>query len=484
MAGIGFELRRLMEKETVGAKMQAFAFSAIIGSGPWILSIMAILVIGMLNTSQDSPSALVGEFQVSITYLMAFSLIFSSLLQLVFTRFIADRLFEKRNSAILGNVMGALLLTFVVSGVSGTLLAALWLEGSLLYRLSMVAGFVILCGVWITVIFASAIKAYRRILLVFLIGYGVTVGAAYCLRSFGLEGLLAGFVIGQATLLFTLLALVVLAYPGEQLLSFEFLRREQIYVSLVWTGLFYNLGMWVDKFIFWANPVTGVNVLGPLRAAPAYDLSMFLSYLSLIPGMAVFLISMETDFAEKCERFYATIKSGGTLDEIHEAHNKLVDSLYGGMLAVMKVQGAVTLVLFLASRDILVSLGISLVDPAMFNIHLVGVNLLLLFLSILNVFYYLDQRHAAFTVCLVFVVTNGLLSWATTYLGPAFYGYGFAIAVLLTSLIGLALLARKLDTLEYETFMLQPANPKKTFTVLVKDQPVGGPHAFQSLKSL
>lgn len=457
MAGIGFELRRLLQKETLAAKMQAFGFSAIIGSGPWILSIVAILVIGMLNTGRNSPSSMVGGFQISITYLMAFSLILSSLLQLVFTRFVADRLFEKRDTVILGNVMGALLLTFVVSGVVGTLVAALWLDGSLLYRLCMVAGFVILCGVWIAVIFASAIKAYQRMLMVFLVGYGVTVGAAYGLRGFGLEGLLLGFVIGQATLLFTLLALVVREYPGGQLVSFEFLHREQIYLSLVWTGLFYNLGVWVDKFIFWVNPVTGINVLGPLRAAPAYDLSMFLSYLSLIPGMAVFLIRMETDFSEKCESFYTTIKSGGTLAQIHEARSELVDSLYGGMLTVMKVQGAVTLVFSIASRDILAWLGISLVDPALFNIHLVGVGMQLLFLSILNVFYYLDQRQAAFIVCLVFMAANGLLSWATLHLGPAFYGYGFATAVLLTCMVGIAILVRKLDTLEYETFMLQPA---------------------------
>ena len=44
---------------------------------------------------------------------------------------------------------------------------------------------------------------------------------------------------------------------------------------------------------------------------------------------------------------------------------------------------------------------------------------------------------------------------ATQYLGPSFYGYGFAIAVALTSVLGLAILSRKLDRLEYETFMLQ-----------------------------
>jgi uncharacterized membrane protein len=459
MAGIGFELRRLLQKDTLGGKLQAFAFSAIIGSGPWILSIMAILAIGLLNASPQAPALMVSAFQISITYLMAGSLILSSLLQLVFTRFIADRLYEKRDSAILGNVLGALLLTFGVSGVVAVGVAAVWLGGSLLYRLCMVAGFVVLCGVWIAVIFASAIKAYRRILVVFLIGYSVTVGAAYGLRALGGDGLLLGFVIGQATLLFLLLALVVRDYPGEQLLSFEFLQREQIYLSLVWTGLFYNLGVWVDKFLFWAHPQTGVNVLGLLRAAPAYDLSMFLSYLSLIPGMAVFLIRMETDFSEKCALFYATIQSGGTLAQIQEARNELVDSLYSGMRAVMKMQGAVTLVLIIASHDLLAWLGITGVAPALFNIHLLGVGAQLLFLSILNVFYYLDQRQSAFTVCLVFLLGNTLLTWATLQWGPDFYGCGFTAAVWLTCGVSLLILSRKLDALVYETFMLQPLKP-------------------------
>jgi uncharacterized membrane protein len=42
------------------------------------------------------------------------------------------------------------------------------------------------------------------------------------------------------------------------------------------------------------------------------------------------------------------------------------------------------------------------------------------------------------------------------YLGPAFFGYGFALAVLLTAGAGLLTLSRKLDQLECETFMLQP----------------------------
>ena len=43
----------------------------------------------------------------------------------------------------------------------------------------------------------------------------------------------------------------------------------------------------------------------------------------------------------------------------------------------------------------------------------------------------------------------------TQQLGPNFYGYGFASAMLLSCLVGLSLLSAKLDSLEYETFMMQ-----------------------------
>lgn len=73
-------------------------------------------------------------------------------------------------------------------------------------------------------------------------------------------------------------------------------------------------------------------------------------------------------------------------------------------------------------------------------------------------FYYLDQRRAALLLCLFFLVANTVLTWGSLQFGAAFYGYGFGLAMLLTSGLGIAMLVHKLDFLEYETFMLQPAN--------------------------
>jgi uncharacterized membrane protein len=286
-------------------------------------------------------------------------------------------------------------------------------------------------------------------------GYSVTVVMAYLLRGLGVEGLLMGFVIAQAVLLFAMLSMVITAYPSNALLAFGFFQKSQIYPSLIATGLFYNLGVWIDKFIFWLHPDTGVAITTSLRASPIYDLPIFLSYLSLIPGMAVFLIRMEADFAEHCERFFSTIKNGGSLRELQKAKAALVESVHAGLITVVKVQGAVTLILVVLAGDILSTLGITDIDRRILTLHLIGVALQLLFMSVLNVFYYLDKRGDALKACFIFLISNATLTGLMMPLGVGVYGLGFTLAMALTAAISLLMLSRRLKHLEYDTFMLQ-----------------------------
>jgi uncharacterized membrane protein len=48
-----------------------------------------------------------------------------------------------------------------------------------------------------------------------------------------------------------------------------------------------------------------------------------------------------------------------------------------------------------------------------------------------------------------------VLTGISIRLGPAFYGYGFALALLGAVLAGFFLLSRTMERLEYETFMMQ-----------------------------
>ena len=457
MAGIGFELRRMLRRNTLVSLVQAYTYAGVIGSGPWVFSIVGILLIGIFSASVVIPSTLVTQFQTSVTYLVAGSLILTGLVQLAFTRFVSDRLFEKQRERILPNLHGLLLVVMLAASAIGTLALFVVLPGEgLLYRMLMLAGFVVMCGVWVLTILLSGMKRYKLIVALFALAYLLIVAAALLLRPWGLEGLLAGFVIGNYVLLAGMWVLIVREFnPEGRLIAFDFLRRELLYPSLMVVGLLYNLGIWADKFMFWYFPPTSDAIIGHLRASLIYDLPVFLAYLSIIPGMAVFLVRIETDFVEFYDKFYDAVRSGGSLEYIESMRDEMVYSIQQGLSEIAKIQTLAVLITLVAGPAILSALGISRLYPPLLHVQVVGAGLQVGLMAVLNVFFYLDQRRVVLLLCLQFVLLNVALTGLTLWAGAALYGYGFAVATLVTLCTGLLLLSRQLNRLEYETFMLQ-----------------------------
>lgn len=454
MAGIGFELRKILAEDSYTATLRAYLYAGLISSGPWVLSIISVMLIGIISLGEQVPMPHVRQFLLTVTYLMATSLIVTGGLQLFFTRFISDRLFEKRHSRILPNLLGMLMLVSIASALLALLLLGLLFDQPFSYRLLVLANFVVLCNLWLVLIFLSGMKAYRRILLVMLAGYALMVTSAYLLRFLEMDGLLLALLIGHSSLLFIFLYDILREYPAERLVAFDFLDRRQVFVSLLATGFCYNLGIWIDKFIFWYNPATSMAVIGPLRASIFYDLPIFLAYLSIIPGMAVFLVRIETDFAECYERLYAAIRDGETLQHIGQIKEQMTLSIRQGLLEICKVQGVTVVLLALLAPQLLEWLGISSYHLPLFYVDLIGVSIQLVFMALLNVFFYLDKRAIVLQLCVLFIVLNGLLTLFSQMLGPIFFGYGFTLSLLTCVLMGLQQLSRTLDDLEYETFML------------------------------
>jgi uncharacterized membrane protein len=457
MAGIGFELRHMLRKNTLLSVVQAYAYAGVIGSGPWVFSIVGILLIGIFSASVVVPGFLVTQFQTSVTYLVASSLILTGLVQLAFTRFISDRLFEKQQDLVLANLHGLLLIVLLVAGVLGSVALFVVLPGQgLLYRLLMLAGFTLMCGVWVLTILLSGMKRYKDIVALFGLSYLLIVAGALLLRRWGLEGLLGGFVLGNYVLLAGMWLLVVREFnPTGRFVAFDFVRRSMLYPSLMAIGLLYNLGIWADKFRFWYFPPTSQAIIGGLRASLIYDLPVFLSYLSIIPGMAVFLVRIETDFVEFYDKFYDAVRSGGSLEYIETMRDEMVYSIQQGLGEIAKIQTLAVLVTFVAGPAVLDGLGISRLYLPLLHVQVIGAGLQVGLMAILNVFFYLDQRRTVLLLCIEFVLLNVVLTGLTMYFGAAFYGYGFALATLITLSTGLALLTQSLNQLEYRTFMLQ-----------------------------
>lgn len=456
MAGIGFELRKLLRTESYGGLLQAYAYAGVISAGPWILSIIGILLIGILSIGVVEPRGLIVQFQVSVTYVMAASLIFTGLVQLSFTRFIADRLFEKKDDWVLPNFNGLLLTTVVSSGLVGlAIIVLLFAQESVLYRLLLLAAFVIMCATWVAAVFLSGMKKYKEIVALFFVGYMVVIAAALALRPYGLEGLMAGFVCGHFLLLTGMMTLIYRNFRSDRGIGFELFRPGAMFSSLMLTGLFYNAAIWADKFIFWFTPETSQHIIGPLRASVIYDLPIFLAYLAIIPGMAVFLVRIETDFVEYYDKFYDCVRDGAPLATIERTRNNLVHSARQGLFDIAKIQAVTVLIIFALGERLLQWLGISPLYLPLLSVDVVATSLQVILLGILNILFYLDKRRMVMILTGLFLVSNTLFSWISIELGASFFGYGFALSLLLTVLVGLWWLERRFEALEYETFMLQ-----------------------------
>ncbi len=456
MAGIGFELRKLLRSQSYLGLLRAYVYASIISSGPWVFSILGLIATGIISVGVVTPSVLVTRFQVTVTYLIMGSLVLTGGLQLGFTRWVADRLFENRREQIGAAYLGVMLVTTAVSGVLG-LLAALFAFVGVddFYRAWVVLGFTLLCNLWIATAFLSGLKNYRIIVAMYALGYGISVALAALARPWGLDGLLAGFLGGQFVMWLVMLWLVLRNFPVRSAPTLECFRRGRMYVALLAGGALYNLGIWADKLVFWFDPGTSRPIVGMLRASTIYDLPVFLAYLSVIPGMAVFLVKFETDFVEWYDAFYKTVRSGGTLGAIAGYRERMQNVVRDGLYQILKVQALTLLSLYTFVPSIFRLLGISALYTPLYMVQAVAASFQVMLLAVLNVFYYLDRRTEVVVITATLAVLNFALSALSIRLGSDFYGYGFAVSILCTLFLGLLLLQGLFRKLEYQTFMLQ-----------------------------
>ena len=455
MAGIGFELRRMMRGDTFAGVARAYAYAGLVSAGPWLLSIFGLLAVALLTLEAAEGTERAQRFLVSVTHLIAISLIVTGLLQLTLTRFFADRLFEGDAGAILPNLAGALVGVTLVTGGVGGVLALTVLSGSPAYRVLLVANLVALSGIWLLVLFLTSLKVYRTVVLVFAAAYLAVIGGAYGLVGLGVEGLLLALLLGHGVLFFALFALVARWYPSASLLQWSFLGRRRPPWGLAAAGLLYNAGVWADKALFWYVADTAHTVVAPLHANAVYDLPVFLAYLFVVPGLAVNLVALETDFADSYDAFYAALLGGDTLETLESRKADVTLAARNVIYETTKWQALTTIIVLAAAPRLLGAIGVDQAHWAVFRVALVGVSGQMVLLSALNILFYLNQPVEAAWISSLLLVANAGLTLVTIELGPAFYGYGFAGSVFVSALVALVVLSRRLRRWEYRTFTRQ-----------------------------
>ena len=457
MAGIGFQLKKMLAADNYIGLFGAYAYAGIITSGPWIIAIITILALTLLTQSVVNNVHITQSFQSIIVYLIAGSLILSSVFHHSYTRFIADIFYKKNYDLILPTLNGIYTVMLLVAFVVGFIAVNLLIPNETHFVKGLIIScFTILNLIWITTSVMSGLLAYRTIFSAFLVSFIISISSGFFLHKYGLSGLLFSFMSGEFMLLMILVNTVYRFYPSDELVRFDFFTSSLVKKILIFSGLFYNVGIWIDKFIFWYHPLTGIRVIGHLSQSLIYDTPIFMAYLAVIPGTITFLMHMETEFADAYEEFYDYVRGDNTFNEINHAYHKLIYAGRDALNSIIKSQLYLILLTITLGSTVFYVIHISFIYLPLFYICFIAASLNVIFWAALDIVFYLDKIYLATFLSGFFMLSNALLTWLSISLGILYFGYGLLASLLLTVMLSFFILNYEIRHLKYETYMLTP----------------------------
>ena len=451
MAGIGFELRKLARRDDLMGVVASLTHASVVSTGPWIMTVMALAALDIIGGRWLDPEEM-KVFRIIVIYNFAFSLVAAGPLMMIATRYLADRIYEKRVTETPGMMVGGFMVLLIQMPI------AIWFYGILAaldpaVRIAAIANYFVISFIWYVGIFLSALRDFRSITIGFAIGMSSAFTFSVLLgERWGAAGMLTGFSLGLALLLSLQVARVLVEFPYGFVRPFAFLAAARKYWELTLGALFYNLAVWVDKWIMWTLPDRD-EIAAVLISYPLYDSTMFLAYMTVIPAIAVFVLSVETDFFERYQNFYKDVSGHAPWRKLGEDHQEILASLSRGLRNVVVFQGCITAFVVLSAPKLLSLLGVNLIGLGMFRLGVIGsfFHVLMAFVSVILA--YFDLRRKLLFVYFLLFVTNTVFSLVSTSLGFAYYGYGFFLSALVTLIVAYALAAWSLGRLPYLTFI-------------------------------
>ncbi|MFW5499358.1 MULTISPECIES: exopolysaccharide Pel transporter PelG [unclassified Maridesulfovibrio] len=454
MAGIGFELRKMLRGDSFLSEVSAYLYAAMVSSGPWLMSVLCLAVLGLYSYSGFSRMDQ-DIFRTTIVYVYAFSLIYVGYIQLVVSRYLADRFYLGDEKVTLTAFFTSALVVLAAGAVIG--IGGIWLfELSLTYKIIAVILFLVVSMVWLTMIFLSAVKDFRSIVQAFAVGTMCSVGIAFLLYPLiGLAGYLLGYTLGQAVIFFWLMARLLAEFPPGRVWDSEMFSYFIKYWELALIGISFNLAIWVDKIMFWFAPDSRM-VVPYLRTHDMYEGPIFFAYLTIVPTLAIFLVKIETKFYEHYHDYFAKIISKEDLSSILQEKKGMIKMLKESLREILIVQGTLTMLCIFMAPEFVDLVGLSPLQQPLLQIALVG-SLLQVMLSVaVIILFYFDQRKEVLTVTLVFLISNVGLTWLSMQLGFTFYGYGYCYSCFIALMCAYHLVSKSVRDLEYLTFSSQP----------------------------
>lgn len=465
MAGIGFELKRLFDKSGLVNKAKAYTYSSLVTIGPMLSCIALISIVQWLLVEYDGSVSFLDRelFLACVVYAFTFSYIATNLTTMFITRTISDFIYQGYYGALLPSFHGSLMLNYAIGGVPALIVLA-FADMTLAAKVALYVFYMTLITIWTQTIFITAMKDFRKIGNSFVIGAVVSLGSVVCslelLELYSLSAVLFAIDIGFAVTAALLFVQIERFYKTDKskdkemrISNFAFFAYIRKYPSLLAIGGLTVLGLYSHQFIQWMGP-SGRLVGNSFRLAPEYDIAVYYAFISAIPSLIMFVVSLETFFYEKFRSYYNAILTRGSIAEINAAKRDIQQVVAQQLTMIMGVQLFFSIVAIALGIRFLPYIGFTSGQIDVFNILVIGFYSYIIFSIVTLILLYFDDRKGVVSLAAVFLALNVVFTAISVVVDEQ--GFSFFAASFVTLLLSIGRLILLLRRLNYYTFSAQP----------------------------
>lgn len=463
MAGIGFTLKRLASKDNLIGIARAYTHATLASSGPWLFTVLALGGVTLFYSDYFHVHTLI-NFRIVVVYNFGFSLMLAAPIYMVITRYLADSIHNKNvthtPTVMLSSIMklNLLMLPF------GLFYYGYYVDLDIAMRLSALINLFLISPIWLLGVYMTALKDYPSVTRSFFIGMALAVLLGQLLKpAYGDAGMLTGFNIGLAYIVFSLVAKILAEYPYQLAKKTDLEVYFRKYWELAVGGFFYNAAIWVDKWLMWAYAPEAITLPSKMTFYPNYDSAMFLSYLTIIPALAIFIFSIETNFFIRYQRFYYDILEHKPLATIRENHRKIIATILASSRNFLVIQGTITLLCILTAAQLFEWLNINYLQIGIFRIGTLGAFFHVMLLFELIILSYFDCRKLTMWIQGFYLLANAIFTLWTIHLGFPYYGFGYFLSSLCAFVFTSFVLLEHIRKLPYHAFITNNNSLRPTF---------------------
>lgn len=451
VAGISIRLAQLAREGGVAGIAGAAAYGAIISSGPWMITASAMTLLQAWSVERLTPNDN-QMLQTVLIYGFSVSAVVAAPIVTVTTRAVSDCLFAKDRESIPGVLMASLLTASSIAIPSGA--ALFGLVGGLppLDQVLAISILTLLTQVWVANLFLTAVHRHSAILAAYPLGIIVASAVSSLLFDGQARTLMVAVATGLVTINVALLSAIRQEFGG----SIEWPERWSALFRSYWTlaaaGFASTLAVWIDKWMLWFGP-DGQTVIGRMRLNPVYDQASFLGLLSLIPGLTLLLIMVETRFEGVFLKLMAACCGSSTYTRIEACRVAVSQSLLHNARLLLVLQGTMACLLWVFAPTLLTALGADMRGVFAFRLTVVGCvfHLLAIFATVALAYYDLFGR--VLMVWAAFLAASVTCTLASFDGGFVRYGWGYLAGATVAASTSLVLVAQATRDLNFLLFV-------------------------------